>query len=71
MRSKRPCIQIRMKILRLLKKLPMTRYELSVMVKTNPETIERHLDYLQLLDKVESYQIPELDKELWIIKKKR
>lgn len=71
MQVKRPSIKIRMKILSYLKKLPMTRYELSVMINTNPETVQKHLDYLEILGKVEKGRLLALDKELWFITKNR
>ena len=71
MTTKKSSISIKLAILRNLKKMPMSMYELSVVIKTSFETIQRNIKYLERLGKVEFYKIPELDKTLWIIKKKR
>jgi len=70
MAKRLPIVQIRLKILRYLKKLPMTIYDLSIAIGVSYKATLKNLLYLEQLEKVEKYKIKALDKELWRIKQK-
>jgi len=66
---KKPIIKIRLKILRYLRKLPMNVYEVSIAVGCKYETAKKHLEYLKVLEKAETFELNK--KTLWRIKSKR
>ena len=48
----------------------MTAYEISIHRKIDYKTVQRQLEYLGKLDKVEKYVIPTLNnKEVWRLKR--
>jgi len=63
-------IKTKLKILKLLKVLPQSTYEISKSADCSYKTALKSLVYLEQLGKIERYRIDALDKELWQIKKK-
>ena len=68
--SKRlPIVKIRLKILKTLKIMPMTTYDLSMAIDVSHKATLRNLKYLESMGKVEFIRIEQLDKTLWKVKK--
>lgn len=66
-----PIVKIRVKILKTLKIMPMSIYDLSVAIGVSYKATLRNLKYLEDMGKIEYIRIEALDKELWKIRKGR
>lgn len=66
-----PIVKIRFKILKTLKIMPMSIYDLSVAIGVSYKATLRNLKYLEDMGKIEYIRIEALDKELWKIRKGR
>lgn len=68
-----PIVKIRLKILRYLKKMPMTVYDLSKAIDVSYNAVVKNLEYLKSIGKVEKASAAEYnlrtDKQLWRLKR--
>lgn len=64
-----PIVKIRLKILKTLKIMPMSVYDVSVAIGVSYKATLRNLKYLEDMGKIEYTTIEALNKTLWRIKK--
>jgi len=66
---RKPRLVIRIRILSLLKKIPMNSFELSQRIGCSLEDCEKQLSYLEEKDKIEKIRSKKFNETFWRLKK--
>jgi len=67
--KRKPRLVIRIRILSLLKKVPMNSFELSQRIKCPLKRVEEQLSYLEKKGKVEKIHSKKFKEDFWRLKK--